>query len=84
MPPASDFSEAGTFNEMVAMGVLAVRLQSLNKVLDWDGQKMTFINITDNDKLRISRTEFISAKAFADELIKHTYREGWTLPSMPS
>ena len=23
------------------------------------------------------------AKAFAEELIKHTYRPGWTLPAMP-
>ena len=26
----SDFSEAGPMNEMVAMGVLAIRLQALN------------------------------------------------------
>jgi hypothetical protein len=44
---------------------------------------MTFTNVTDDDKLRLSRTESLSAKAFADELIKHTYREGWTLPDMP-
>jgi hypothetical protein len=80
---ASDFSEAGPFNEMVVMGVLATRLQSLNKVLLWDGKNMTFTNVTDNDKLRISRNESISAKAFADELIKHKYREGWSLPDMP-
>ena len=36
----SDFSEAGPFNEMVVMGVLAVRLQGLNKTLVWDGEKM--------------------------------------------
>ena len=42
---ASDFSEAGPFNEMVAMGVLAVRLQGLNQVLEWDGEKMEFTNI---------------------------------------
>lgn len=81
---ASDFAEAGTFNEMVAMGILAVRLQSLNKVLFWDGPNMRFTNISDNDKLKLSRTESISAKAFADELIKHTYRTGWSLPSMPA
>jgi len=80
---ASDFSEAGPFNEMVVMGVLATRLQSLNKVLHWDGLNMTFTNVTENDKLRVSRDESISAKAFADELIKHTYREGWSLPGMP-
>ncbi|MDR1407011.1 MAG: Gfo/Idh/MocA family oxidoreductase [Tannerella sp.] len=42
---ASDFSEAGPFNEMVVMGVLAVRLQSLNKELLWDGENMKFTNI---------------------------------------
>jgi hypothetical protein len=68
---------------MVVMGVLATRLQSLNKVLLWDGKNMTFTNVTDTDKLRISRNESISAKAFADELIKHKYREGWSLPDMP-
>jgi len=41
----SDFSESGPFNEMVVMGVLAIRLQSLNKVLDWDGPNMKFTNI---------------------------------------
>ena len=42
---ASDFSEAGPFNEMVVMGVLAVRLQGLNQKLAWDGENMKFTNI---------------------------------------
>ncbi len=49
---ASDFSEAGPFNEMVVMGVLAVRLQALNRILYWDGPKMEFTNISDNDVMR--------------------------------
>ncbi|MDH6533554.1 gfo/Idh/MocA family oxidoreductase [Parabacteroides sp. 52] len=49
----SDFSEAGPFNEMVVMGVLAVRLQELNKELHWDGPNMKFTNIGDNEELRI-------------------------------
>jgi len=52
VPTASDFSEAGPFNEMVVMGVLAVRLQSLNKVLDWDGENMQFTNLTDDETIR--------------------------------
>ncbi|MDR3308617.1 MAG: Gfo/Idh/MocA family oxidoreductase, partial [Tannerella sp.] len=48
---ASDFSEAGPFNEMVVMGVLAVRLQGLNKVLDWDGPNMKFTNIGADEKI---------------------------------
>ncbi|MGM0567447.1 MAG: gfo/Idh/MocA family oxidoreductase, partial [Bacteroidota bacterium] len=48
----SPFSEAGPFNEMVVMGVLAVRLQALNKELEWDGAKMEFTNINENETLR--------------------------------
>lgn len=49
----SDFSEAGPFNEMVVMGVLAVRLQGLNRELMWDGPNMQFTNISDTDKISI-------------------------------
>lgn len=98
---ASPFSEAGPFNEMVVMGVLAVRLQDLHKELHWDGPNMQFTNIRDNEELkflvddgmeiieghpRFNKVwdEPINAKAFAQDLIKHTYRDGWTLPDMPS
>jgi predicted dehydrogenase len=50
---SSDFSEAGPFNEMVVMGVLAVRLQALNKELEWDGENMRFTNIGPEETLRI-------------------------------
>jgi hypothetical protein len=69
---------------MVVMGVLAVRLQALNKVLHWDGPNMNFTNVTDNDTLRFSRNNTVSAKEFAAELIRHNYREGWSLPDMPA
>ena len=97
--PASDFSEAGPFNEMVVMGVLGVRLQGLNKELEWDGLNMQFTNIGDNEKLRLTISDNfrivdgdpkfdkpnveINAKEFAAELIKHKYRDGWSLPAMP-
>ncbi len=98
---ASDFKEAGPFNEMVVMGVLAVRLQGLNKELEWDGVNMQFTNLTDDEKIRIcvednfsikdghptfqkKWTDPMPAKAFAAELIKHTYRNGWSLPAMPA
>ena len=97
----SDFSEAGPFNEMVVMGVLAVRLQGLNRELEWDGEKMIFTNINDNDTIKIVTddrftienghptfnrkfTDPINAKAFAAEMIKHTYRQGFSLPEMPA
>ena len=96
---ASNFNEAGPFNEMVVMGVLAVRLQGLNKELEWDGQNMQFTNIGDNEEIHITKSddfkitdghptfnkpsEKFNAKAFANELIKRTYRTGWSLPAMP-
>ncbi|TFH39151.1 MAG: Gfo/Idh/MocA family oxidoreductase [Bacteroidia bacterium] len=100
VPAKSDFAEAGPFNEMVVMGVMAVRLQSLNKELDWDGEKMQFTNISDSETLKIVTednfsikdghptfetlyTDPLNAKEFANEMIQHTYRDGWSLPEMP-
>ncbi|HBX45582.1 MAG TPA: oxidoreductase [Porphyromonadaceae bacterium] len=97
---ASPFSEAGPFNEMVVMGVLGVRLQSLNQELHWDGANMKFTNIpagatirtiiadgfkiTDGDpSFDKTWTEPVDANAYAEELIKHTYKNGWKLPAMP-
>ena len=57
VPCKSDFREAGPFNEMVVMGVLAVRLQTLNKELLWDGQNMTFTNITYDEVIRIIKKD---------------------------
>ncbi len=50
---ASAFNEAGPFNEMVVMGVLAVRLQGLDKELEWDGKNMQFTNIGDDEKIQM-------------------------------
>ena len=58
----SDFSEAGPFNEMVVMGVLAVRLQSLNRVLEWDGANMKFTNINPDETIRIMVEDGFSIK----------------------
>lgn len=48
---ASHFGEAGPFNEIVLMGVLAVRLQKLGRILDWDGPNMQFTNISDTENV---------------------------------
>lgn len=99
-PCTSDFAEAGPFNEMVVMGVLAVRLQDLNKTLEWDGENMKFTNIGANEEIRNvlkdgfeihdghptfhkDYTDSMNALSYADELVKHTYRDGWSLPEMP-
>jgi predicted dehydrogenase len=93
---SSNFGYAGPLNEMVVMGVLAVRMQNLKKELEWDGKNMQFTNIGENEQLRIvtsdkfavidghphfdtQYTDPINARAFAGELIKHTYRKGWTM-----
>lgn len=52
VPCASDFAEAGPFNEMVVMGVLAVRLQELKMELEWDGEKMEFTNIPEDATIK--------------------------------
>lgn len=100
IPAVSDFAETGPFNEIVVMGVLAVRLQNLHKELEWDGDKMEFTNISDSETIQTiikdgfkiheghptfdkSMTDPLSAKAFAQEMVKHTYRDPWTLPDMP-
>lgn len=97
----SNFDEAGPFNEMVVMGVLAVRLQELNKELDWDGEAMEFTNINPDEELRVvirdefsiengnpsfrqERSDPFNAKEFARGLIRHQYRDGWSLPDMPA
>lgn len=90
---SSNFDYAGPLNEMVVMGVLAVRLQNLQRKLQWDGPNMRFTNINDSDLLRVlTKNEFeivngdprfnkdftnFPAKQMAEEWIRHTYRQGW-------
>jgi predicted dehydrogenase len=96
--PMSNFEVAGPFNEMVVMGVLAVRLQSLDRELQWDGANMRFTNISGNDTLKIvssddfrvidghphfdTRYMSLPAEETVNEYIRHHYREGWELPEM--
>jgi hypothetical protein len=96
---SANFAYSGPFNEMVLLGVLAIRLQALNKVLEWDGNNMQFTNIAPDEKLNIiSKNEFriedghpysdvkyttFNALETTNEYIKHTYRDGWSLPTMP-
>jgi len=92
---SSHFGYSGPLNEMVVMGVVAVRLQDLKRELLWDGEKMRFTNIRDNDEIRVVTTDrftikdghpnfdtkyaTINAGQAAEAYIKHTYREGWSL-----
>jgi len=89
---SSHFGYAGPLNEMVVMGVLAVRLQSLQRKLLWDGKNMRFTNIGYDDRIKVltrDRFEVINgdprfskeyatlpAAEMAEEWIRHTYRGG--------
>jgi len=89
----SNFNYAGPLTEMVLMGNLSLRLQGLNRELEWDGENMTFSNISPNEKMKLITSHIykkvdkkprflterveVNALEFANEMIKHTYREGW-------
>ncbi|MDR1582286.1 MAG: hypothetical protein LBS55_03345 [Prevotellaceae bacterium] len=85
--PLSNFEYAGPLNEMVVMGNLAVRLKSLNRKLQWDGLNMRITNLAPSDEIKLSngipkqepRTLSLNAIQAAEEYIRHTYREGWSL-----
>jgi hypothetical protein len=95
----SNFAYSGPFNEMVLLGVLAIRLQGLNKTLKWDAEAMEFTNISAGDEFKVVtsdefkvidghphfNTEYTSLNALkaAKDYIRHSYREGWGLPDMP-
>lgn len=95
----SHFGFSGPFNEMVVMGVLAVRLQGLNRELLWDGDQMKFTNISANDKIKVVSVDdfkvvdgdprfdrrFVEMNALdaANEWINHSYQNGFSLPPMP-
>ncbi len=95
----SNFGYSGPFNEAVLLGVLAVRLQALNKALKWDAENMRFTNISPTEQLKIvtqeefkvidghpnfnSKVATFNAQECASEYIRHTYRDGWGLPPMP-
>ncbi len=95
---SSNFAVSGPFNEIVVMGVLATRLQGLNKELIWDGPNMQFSNIKDTEEFNVITTnQFamvdgkpkwntkrikLNAQQAAKEYISRTYREGWKLPSL--
>jgi hypothetical protein len=97
--PTSNFAYSGPFNEMVLLGVLAIRLQSLNRTLLWNAEKMQLDNIAASDELStVTSNDFSvedghptfnkqvaksNAMESANGYIKHKYRDGWNLPAMP-
>lgn len=92
---SSHFGYSGPFNEVVVMGNLAVRLQDLNKKLNWDGKNMQITNIGESEEIKVVTTDkftvvdgdpkfntqyaTINARKAAEQYIKHNYRDGWEL-----
>lgn len=92
---SSHFGYSGPFNEVVVMGNLAVRLQDLNKKLNWDGKSMKITNIGESEEIKVVTTDkftvvdgdpkfntqyaTINARKAAEQYIKHNYRNGWEL-----
>ncbi len=96
---SAHFGYSGPFNEMVLLGVLAIRLQSMEKTLKWDGDNMEITNIGPHEELEVTQSvrkvlrngvirsgsEVVSLPALetAREYIRHDYHNGWKLPAMP-
>jgi len=90
---SSNFNYSSPLNETVVMGVLAVRLQSLQRKLLWDDPNMRFKNIGTTDYIKVlAQNEFevrdgdpkfkkdyetLPALEMAEEWIRHNYRSGW-------
>ena len=90
---ASHFGYAGPLTETVVMGNLAIRLQALNRELEWDGQNMQVTNIKANEKINLvtshqyrivnrkpsfkTNHEETSALEFCNSMIRRKYRDGW-------
>lgn len=96
---SSNFAYSGPFNEMVLLGVLAVRLQGLNRTFKWDAGEMRITNISPSDTFQVVTSDdfnvvdghphfdtkytTLNALETANEYIRHSYRDGWRLPDMP-
>lgn len=92
--PSSNFDYAGPLTEMVVMGNLAVRAQSLHRILEWKGEEMEFTNIGENEEMEVLATDFdtlieeknrygtrrisVPAREMVSKWVKHEYREGWS------
>lgn len=97
---SANFAYSGPFNEMVLLGVLAIRLKGLHKTLKWDGPNMRFTNIGPDETMEVIehfgfqmqnglpqwnvQNVTLNALESAKEYIHHTYHNGWKLPDMPN
>lgn len=52
---SSNFGYSGQLTETVLLGVVAVKLQGLQRNLEWDGAKMAVTNISETDEIKIAK-----------------------------
>ncbi|MDE5595321.1 MAG: gfo/Idh/MocA family oxidoreductase, partial [Muribaculaceae bacterium] len=88
VPCESDFMYSGPLNEMITMGVAAVRLQGLNQWLGWDGENMVFTNIPADatisniieDKFRITDGHPTFERTYTEPVDANLYAAGLIRP----
>ncbi len=89
----ANFENSGRLSELIALGNLAVRVQSLHRKLSWDGPNMRFTNVHASDILQIPvkntfelnygnprlKREAMESQAqeSIEAWIRPTYRQGW-------
>jgi len=85
--------------DMGVIAVRLAGLYGLHRELKWDGENMRFTNISPNDTVKIvnyddfkvidgdprfdRRFAEFNAVELAEELVRHTYHNGYSLPDMP-
>ena len=52
---SSHFGYSGQLTETVLLGVIAVKLQGLQRKLEWDREKMTIANISETEEIKIAK-----------------------------
>ena len=93
LQPAADFESQTAMTETILVGALAIRLQGLRKILQWDSSQMRFVNISPYEEFVITKpgkffiengipkfdveTTSFNAAHFVDQTVRPIYREGW-------
>ncbi|MCF8358042.1 MAG: Gfo/Idh/MocA family oxidoreductase [Prolixibacteraceae bacterium] len=93
LAPSADFESQAALTETILVGNLAVRMQSLRKILLWDSAQLKFSNVSQDDEIVITgksnlyfenglpkfntSEKRINARFFANQVIRPIYREGW-------
>jgi hypothetical protein len=91
--PAAAFDSQSALTETLLVGTLAVRLQSLNRKLQWDSSQMRFLNINKYEEFEVNRQGELyiqngipkfdievskyNASHFVDQTVRPLYRQGW-------